>query len=193
MIQARWITAVTARQGRQEGKGAGHPQLHSKVEASLSYMRPYLRKQIKLQRKTRQKGLQGPWPYSQFPSSLNFTIFCKFFQRRPPQTKPSDLFSKMAAVIMCLCAISSIGRSLSLSLPSPPHVCVCLCVCLWEKDRVSLCSPGYPRTCSVAQASLPWIPICLLLSMSARVKGMHHYLPACSLSFNIIFWRQGLV
>ena len=44
--QALWLTPVTARQGRQEGKGAGHPQLHSKVEASLSYMRPYLRKQI---------------------------------------------------------------------------------------------------------------------------------------------------
>ena len=46
MSKARWITAVTARQGRQEGKGTGRPQLHSKFEASLSYMRPYLRKQI---------------------------------------------------------------------------------------------------------------------------------------------------
>ena len=44
--QALWLTPVTARQGRQEGKGAGRPQLHSKFEASLSYMGPYLRKQI---------------------------------------------------------------------------------------------------------------------------------------------------
>ena len=44
--QAFWLTPMTARQGRQEGKGAGCPQLHSKFEASLSYMRPYLRKQI---------------------------------------------------------------------------------------------------------------------------------------------------
>jgi hypothetical protein len=46
MSQALWLTAVTARQGRQEGKGTGRPQLHSKFEASLSYMRPCLRKQI---------------------------------------------------------------------------------------------------------------------------------------------------
>ena len=46
MSQARWLTPVTARQGRQEGKGTGRPQLHSKFEASLSYMRPCLRKQI---------------------------------------------------------------------------------------------------------------------------------------------------
>ena len=46
MSQSLWLTPVTARQGRQEGKGAGCPQLHSKFEASLSYMRPYLRKQI---------------------------------------------------------------------------------------------------------------------------------------------------
>ena len=81
---------------------------------------------------------------------------------------------------------------LSLSPFSTPCVCVCLCVCVCEREgRGSLCSPDYPRTCSVAQGSLPSTPICLLLSMSVRVKGMHHYLPACSLSFNIIFLETG--
>ena len=45
MSQSLWLTPVTARQGRQEGKGASRPQLHSKFEASLSYMRPCLKKQ----------------------------------------------------------------------------------------------------------------------------------------------------
>ena len=35
--QALWLTPVTARQGRQEGKGAGCPQLRSKFEVRVSY------------------------------------------------------------------------------------------------------------------------------------------------------------
>jgi hypothetical protein len=42
------------------------------------------------------------------------------------------------------------------------------------RDRVSLCSPGYPGTHSVDQAGLELKKLCLPLPPSAGIKGVHH-------------------
>ena len=105
MSQALWLIAVTARQGRQEGKGTGRPQLHSKFKASLSYMRPYLRKQInKISKENMTKGPTRYLSIQPIPHFSQLYLSSKFFHRRPPLTNPCDQFSQMAAMATCPCA-----------------------------------------------------------------------------------------
>jgi hypothetical protein len=92
MSQALWLTPVTVRQGRQEGKGSDLPQLHSKFESSLSYMRPYLRKQTN--KITKENKTKGPTRYLSIQPVPHFSqlyLPSKFFHRRPPLTTTSDL------------------------------------------------------------------------------------------------------
>jgi hypothetical protein len=80
----------------------------------------------------------------------------------------------------------SLSVSLCLFLCVCMCVCVCMSVCLLERNRVSLCSPGYPTTCSVAQGGHPWTPICLHCHWVLGLKACTTTgLPV--LSFNIIF------
>ena len=135
-------------------------------KATLSYMRPYLRKQTKFQRKTWQKVLQDTCPSSQFPTSVNFTF--------PVSSSTGGLHSQTHvtsshrwqqwphALVHNLLPFVDLSVSLSLCI----FLCVCVCVCVYvcmsirEKQGFSV-SPVYPTTCSVAQGSLPWTPICL--------------------------------
>ena len=48
-------------------------------------------------------------------------------------------------------------------------------VFIFLHDRVSLCSPGCPETCSVDQAGLELTEIRLPLPPSAGIKGVHHH------------------
>ena len=47
-------------------------------------------------------------------------------------------------------------------------------------DRVSLCSPSCPGICSVDEAGLELIEMCLPQPSSAGIKGVHHHHSAIS-------------
>jgi hypothetical protein len=48
-------------------------------------------------------------------------------------------------------------------------------LCFVLQDRVSLCSSGCSRTCSVDQAGLKLTEIHLPLPTIAGIKGLHHH------------------
>lgn len=88
-------------------------------------------------------------------------------------------------------------RKVYTTIPGCKKIWVYLFIYLFISDKFSLCSPGYPRTCSVDQASLKLREPSVSASPNTGITGMCHYIqplyvsPEAYLSLKLL-WKEKL-